>query len=310
VFDLIFDLAVHEQRVVVAVVVVAVAAAASAPVVGEVRRFAVGTGQHCGCWFGLVIALHLQTPKHIRGGWSRYTDTSEPVDSNGAQNMVSVQCGFEPATFRSLPHELANCSNRAHDCGCWMRTGKDNGCCQVTVSNDEDDDGSDDDQVTFCQYCRVKTSTGCCQVTVCNDEDDDGSDDDQVTFCQYCRVKTSTGCCQVTVCNDEDDSNDDDQVTFCQYIADEASTVFVSPHVQLSQIHSHHRLPLEVYFVVSIQKPFYRTPKYYDVVVQLHSMSFNKFSRHRKACSVSSPLLESCADIKVFYNYLSKEDRI
>jgi hypothetical protein len=25
-------------------------------------------------------ALRLQTPKHIRGGWSHYTDTSEPVD--------------------------------------------------------------------------------------------------------------------------------------------------------------------------------------------------------------------------------------
>jgi hypothetical protein len=31
-------------------------------------------------WFGLVIALRLQTPKHISGGWSHYTDTSEPVD--------------------------------------------------------------------------------------------------------------------------------------------------------------------------------------------------------------------------------------
>jgi hypothetical protein len=29
---------------------------------------------------GLVIALRPQTPKHIRGGWSHYTDTSEPVD--------------------------------------------------------------------------------------------------------------------------------------------------------------------------------------------------------------------------------------
>jgi hypothetical protein len=27
-----------------------------------------------------VIALRPQTPKHIRGGWSHYTDTSEPVD--------------------------------------------------------------------------------------------------------------------------------------------------------------------------------------------------------------------------------------
>jgi hypothetical protein len=49
-------------------------------------------------WFGLVlvIALHPQTPKHIRGAWSHYdyTDTSEPVDGNGAENMVTVQCGF------------------------------------------------------------------------------------------------------------------------------------------------------------------------------------------------------------------------
>jgi hypothetical protein len=28
----------------------------------------------------LVVALRPQTPKHIRGGWSHYTDTSEPVD--------------------------------------------------------------------------------------------------------------------------------------------------------------------------------------------------------------------------------------
>jgi hypothetical protein len=28
----------------------------------------------------LVIALRAQTPKHIRGGWSHYTDTSEAVD--------------------------------------------------------------------------------------------------------------------------------------------------------------------------------------------------------------------------------------
>jgi hypothetical protein len=43
---------------------------------------------------GLVIALDPQTPKHIRGGWSHYTNTSEPVDSNGAQNKVTVQSGF------------------------------------------------------------------------------------------------------------------------------------------------------------------------------------------------------------------------
>jgi hypothetical protein len=42
----------------------------------------------------MVIALRPQTPKDIRGGWSHYTDTSEPVDGNGAQNMVTVQSGF------------------------------------------------------------------------------------------------------------------------------------------------------------------------------------------------------------------------
>jgi hypothetical protein len=43
---------------------------------------------------GLVIALCPQNPKHIRGGWSHYTDTSEPVDGNGAQNVVTVHSGF------------------------------------------------------------------------------------------------------------------------------------------------------------------------------------------------------------------------
>jgi hypothetical protein len=34
-----------------------------------------------GGWLvGLVIALRPQIPKQIRGGWSHYTDTSEPVD--------------------------------------------------------------------------------------------------------------------------------------------------------------------------------------------------------------------------------------
>jgi hypothetical protein len=43
----------------------------------------------------LVIALRPQTLKHIRGGWSHYTDTSrEPIDGNGAKNMVTVQTGF------------------------------------------------------------------------------------------------------------------------------------------------------------------------------------------------------------------------
>jgi hypothetical protein len=69
----------------------------------------------CVLGFGLVIALRPQTPKQIRGGWSPYTDTSKPVDGNGAQNMVTVQSEFEPVTFQSLAHELTNCSNRAHN---------------------------------------------------------------------------------------------------------------------------------------------------------------------------------------------------
>jgi hypothetical protein len=68
----------------------------------------------CVTEFVLVIAFRTRTPKYVRGSWSHYTDTSEPVDGNGAQNMVTVKSGFEPATFRSVAHELTNCSNRAH----------------------------------------------------------------------------------------------------------------------------------------------------------------------------------------------------
>jgi hypothetical protein len=47
-------------------------------------------------WFWLL--LYAQTPKHIiRGGWSHHTDTSEPVDGNGAQNIITVQSRYEPA---------------------------------------------------------------------------------------------------------------------------------------------------------------------------------------------------------------------
>jgi hypothetical protein len=42
----------------------------------------------------LVFASRPHTPKHIRGNWSHYTNTSEPVEGNGAQNMVTVQSGF------------------------------------------------------------------------------------------------------------------------------------------------------------------------------------------------------------------------
>jgi hypothetical protein len=42
----------------------------------------------------MVIALRPQTLKPNRASWSHYTDTSEPVDGNGALNMVTVQSGF------------------------------------------------------------------------------------------------------------------------------------------------------------------------------------------------------------------------
>jgi hypothetical protein len=41
-----------------------------------------------------MVALRQHTPKRTRGDWSHYTDTSEPVDGYGAQNMVTVQSGL------------------------------------------------------------------------------------------------------------------------------------------------------------------------------------------------------------------------
>jgi hypothetical protein len=41
-----------------------------------------------------MVALHPHTPKHIRGSWSHYTDTSEPVDGYGTPHIVIVQSGF------------------------------------------------------------------------------------------------------------------------------------------------------------------------------------------------------------------------
>jgi hypothetical protein len=49
----------------------------------------------------LLLYAH-KTPKNIKGSWSHYTDTSEPVDGNGAQNMVTVQSGFQT---RDLSHK-------------------------------------------------------------------------------------------------------------------------------------------------------------------------------------------------------------
>jgi hypothetical protein len=38
----------------------------------------------------LVVALRPQTPKHIMGGWSHYTDTSEPVDGDGRVGTLQL----------------------------------------------------------------------------------------------------------------------------------------------------------------------------------------------------------------------------
>jgi hypothetical protein len=42
-----------------------------------------------------MVALRSHTPKHFRGGWSHYTDTREPVDGYGTQNVVTVKSGFQ-----------------------------------------------------------------------------------------------------------------------------------------------------------------------------------------------------------------------
>jgi hypothetical protein len=49
----------------------------------------------------LVIAFRPQTPKHIRGGWSHYTDTSESVEVMGLKIWSLSNPGLEPPTFRS-----------------------------------------------------------------------------------------------------------------------------------------------------------------------------------------------------------------
>jgi hypothetical protein len=51
----------------------------------------------------LVIALRPQTPKHIRGGWSHYTDTSKPVAGNGAHNNYG-HCPIPVSNQRPFDH--------------------------------------------------------------------------------------------------------------------------------------------------------------------------------------------------------------
>jgi hypothetical protein len=41
------------------------------------------------------VVLRLQTPKHIKGGWSHYSDISGPVVGYVANNMVNVQSVYK-----------------------------------------------------------------------------------------------------------------------------------------------------------------------------------------------------------------------
>jgi hypothetical protein len=62
-----------------------------------------------------MVALRPRTPKHIRGGWSHYTDTREPVEVMSLKRWSLSNPGFEPATFRSLAQRANLCANRAHE---------------------------------------------------------------------------------------------------------------------------------------------------------------------------------------------------
>jgi hypothetical protein len=59
------------------------------PLIGESLK----VYDDCNWFVGLVIALRPQTPKHIRGSWSHYIDTSEPVDDS-CVTMTSKTIGI------------------------------------------------------------------------------------------------------------------------------------------------------------------------------------------------------------------------
>jgi hypothetical protein len=64
-----------------------------------------------------MVALHPHTPKHIKGGWSHYTDTTEPVNGYGAQNNYG-HCPTRVSNQRPFDrwsNTLTNCANRAHE---------------------------------------------------------------------------------------------------------------------------------------------------------------------------------------------------
>jgi hypothetical protein len=61
-------------------------------------------GEERWVWFWLLLYAHRHQSILGVAGHIINTDTSDSVDgnANGAQNMVTVQSGFEPATFRSV----------------------------------------------------------------------------------------------------------------------------------------------------------------------------------------------------------------
>jgi hypothetical protein len=62
-----------------------------------------------------MVVLRPHTPTHIRGGWSHYTDKSEPVEVMGLNIWSLSNPGFEPPTFRSLVQRANHCANRPQD---------------------------------------------------------------------------------------------------------------------------------------------------------------------------------------------------
>jgi hypothetical protein len=70
-------------------------------------------------WVLVICFTPTHTPKHssIRGDWSHYADTSEPVDGKGAENMVTVQSGFRTSDG---PARLPTALTGLGDWGQWL----------------------------------------------------------------------------------------------------------------------------------------------------------------------------------------------
>jgi hypothetical protein len=66
-------------------------------------------------WWLVWLLLYAHTHRSILGAADHIILTpANQLMVMGLKIMVTVQSGFEPATFRLLTHELTNCSNRAH----------------------------------------------------------------------------------------------------------------------------------------------------------------------------------------------------